>query len=104
MFVTSGASYQLGSIQNLPWQTIFHKFDCPANFETLTTRARMKVVQGRKLMAELSKPFFGGKSYTGGHMSPTRGFSGKHFGYFKHFFYRIQKQTILYLKTLIKSF
>ena len=55
MFVTSGASYQLGSIQNLPWQTIFHKFDCPANFETLTTRARMKVVQGGISMTELFK-------------------------------------------------
>ena len=24
--------------------------------------------------------------YTGGHISPTRGFSGKHFDCFKHFF------------------
>ena len=52
MFAISGANYEFGSIRNphhLPWQTMIHKFSCHSNFGTLTTMARMKVVQDMNL-------------------------------------------------------
>ena len=44
MFVLVGSTFKTGMTSNRQFQSIFHRFDCPCHFETIFTRARMKVV------------------------------------------------------------